>query len=58
MSAWLVSNGSTVIIVLILLVLVFFAVRKVLRNKGGCSCGHCHGCNGCGIESTEKEKKD
>lgn len=58
MTVWLTSNVPTIIIALILLVLVFLAGRKVLRNKGGCSCGHCDGCDRCGIGSAEKEKKD
>ncbi len=58
MTAWLASNVSTIIIALILLVLVFFAGRKVLRNKGRCSCGRCEGCDRCSIGSAEKEKKD
>ncbi|MBE7722216.1 FeoB-associated Cys-rich membrane protein [Lacrimispora indolis] len=61
MPAWLASNGSTVIIAMILLVLVCFSVRKFVKNKGkgGCGCGHCSGgCSNCAFRNFDEEKKE
>lgn len=57
MFAWLTANGSTIIISMILLLLMVLAGRKVLKNKGGCSCGHCGGCHRCDIWKSD-EKND
>lgn len=57
MFSWFAANLSTILIALILLVLVFFAGRKVFRNKGGCSCGHCRDCGHCSLD-TDKEKEE
>ncbi len=58
MISWLAANGSTIIIAAILLVLVFFAARKVIKNKGGCdSCGGCKGgCEGCRLYDPDGKK--
>ncbi|MFV0238623.1 MAG: FeoB-associated Cys-rich membrane protein [Lacrimispora sphenoides] len=48
MPAWLASNGSTVLVALVLLVLVCFSVRQFIKNKGKGGCGHCSGgCSHC-----------
>lgn len=41
-------NAGDVIILLIVALCIFFAVRSIVkqRKKGGCSCG-CSGCNAC-----------
>lgn len=39
-------NLSTFIVLLIIAVCAFFAIKRV-RAKGGCSCGHEGGCSGC-----------
>ena len=59
MVSWLAANGSTIIIAVILLVLVFFAGRKVIKNKGGCSsCGGCKGgCEGCRLYDPDGKKE-
>ncbi|WP_097006218.1 MULTISPECIES: FeoB-associated Cys-rich membrane protein [Lacrimispora] len=56
MSVWLVKNWATIIILVILLVLVFFAVRSVLRNRGGCGSGGCENCAGCGTGRKSRRK--
>ena len=49
---WLQQNLSTIVVCVILLVLIFLAIRKLVKDKkkGIGSCGHdcskCHG--GCG----------
>ena len=45
---------ATAIVCIILAIIVFFAVRSIIkkRKSGGCSCG-CSGCSGCGIGSTK-----
>lgn len=59
MPAWLASNGSTILIALVLLILVGFSIRKFLKNKGGCSCGHCSGgCSHCIYGKMDEEKKE
>ncbi|GLC77923.1 FeoB-associated Cys-rich membrane protein [Lacrimispora brassicae] len=61
MPAWLASNGSTVFIALILLVLVCFSVRKFIKNKRGgcCGCGGCGGgCSHCPFGKSEEEEKE
>ncbi|ADL05003.1 FeoB-associated Cys-rich membrane protein [Lacrimispora saccharolytica] len=57
MPAWLASNGSTIFIALILLVLVCFSVRKFIKNKGSCGCGGCSGgCGHCPYRNADEEK--
>ena len=45
-------NIWDILIVAALAAVVFFVVRKLLRDKkrgkGSCSCGCCDGCAGCG----------
>ena len=56
MVSWLAANGSTIIIAVILLVLVFFAGRKVIKNKGGCR-GCKGGCEGCRLYDPDGKKE-
>ncbi len=66
MPAWLASNGSTVLVALVLLVLVCISVRQFIKNKGKGGCGHCSGCcshcsGGCGhcaFGNADDEKKE
>ncbi|MGC6176634.1 FeoB-associated Cys-rich membrane protein [Lacrimispora sp. 38-1] len=59
MSVWLAQNWATIVILSILLVLVFFAVRSVVKNKGSCGSGGCENCAGCGTgRNRQKKKKD
>lgn len=46
---------ATAIVCIILAIIVFFAVRSIIkkRKSGGCGCG-CSGCSGCGIGSTKR----
>ncbi len=48
---------ATAIVCIILAVIVFFAVRSIVkkRKSGGCGCGcsGCSGCPGCGVSSTK-----
>jgi hypothetical protein len=46
MLLWLSINGSTIIITLILMVLVYLAGKKLTKQKGR-GCGNCAGCSGC-----------
>ncbi|MBQ6322740.1 MAG: FeoB-associated Cys-rich membrane protein [Lachnospiraceae bacterium] len=43
---WLAQNAGTLIVGAILILLVFFAIRNIVKNRknGGCGCG----CSGCG----------
>ena len=48
---------ANAIVLLIVAAIVFFAVRSIIKKKGGCSCG-CGSCNcGCG-GSKKKESSD
>lgn len=50
---------TDIIIVVVLTVIAFFALRSVIRRKGRCSCG-CGGCDACGKNGTcgdNNEKK-
>lgn len=66
MPAWLASNGSTVLVALVLLVLVCISVRQFIKNKGKGGCGHCSGgcshcsggCGHCVFGNAEDEQKD
>lgn len=60
MKQWFAANGATLVIALILLILVFFAARRVYKNKGGCGCGCKGGCEGCKrpFDSDLPEKKE
>jgi hypothetical protein len=56
MLLWLSANGSTIVITLILIVLVFLAGRKITKRKGSCGCGHCCGCcDYCCFKSSEDQ---
>lgn len=59
MKQWFAANGATLVTALILLILVFFAARRVYKNKGGCGCkGGCEGCKRpFGSDLPEKEEK-
>ena len=47
MLTWLNANLGNIVVILILLVIVFFSFRSVVRNRRqgksscGCSCGSC-----------------
>ena len=47
--AWIMGNGTTIVVLLIVLTVVCLIVRSMVRNKGlgcdGCS-GECAGCKG------------
>ena len=56
---------STVIVALVIAVIVFFAIRSLVKeNKaskttGSSPCGgSCNGCSGCGPVNPEQSKKD
>ncbi|MDW2799081.1 FeoB-associated Cys-rich membrane protein [Clostridium boliviensis] len=56
MSVWLIKNWATIVILVIILVLVFLAVRSVLKNRGGCGSGGCENCAGCGAGRKSRGK--
>jgi hypothetical protein len=57
MLTWLNSNGSTVLVALVLLMLVGISVRKFIKNKGKGCCGHCGGgCDQCAFRNADEEK--
>nr|WP_314460207.1 FeoB-associated Cys-rich membrane protein [uncultured Clostridium sp.] len=56
MSVWLAQNWATILILSILLVLVFFAVRSIGKNKGCCGSGGCENCAGCGAGRNRQKK--
>ncbi len=66
MPAWLASNGSTVLVALVLLVLVCISVRQFIKNKGKGGCGHCGGgcshcsggCSHCAFGNADDEQKE
>ena len=45
---------ANVIVILVLAVILFFAVRSVIKKKGGCGCG-CSECS-CGCGGTKKQE--
>ncbi len=51
MLAWLTANLGTIVVCALVLVIVFFAARALIRDKKqgkspcGCSCGGCGGCH-------------
>ncbi len=52
---WLVSNLGTIVVLLLVAAVVFFAVRAMVRQKKrGCSCG----CESCSAASCPKCQKD
>lgn len=53
MIPWIVSNGSTIIISLILLMLVILAFKK-RKKSGGCGCG---GCSNCHLDDTKENDR-
>lgn len=40
----------TILISIALLVIVFFAIRSIVKSRGSCS-GGCSGCNACGTHT-------
>lgn len=66
MPAWLASNGSTVLVAFVLLVLVCISVRQFIKNKGKGGCGHCSGgcshcsggCGHCAFGNADDEQKE
>ncbi|HCD46804.1 MAG TPA: FeoB-associated Cys-rich membrane protein [Lachnoclostridium sp.] len=66
MPVWLASNGSTVLVALVILMLVCISVRQFIKNKRKGGCGHCGGCcshcsGGCGqcvFRDADEEKKE
>ena len=61
--AWIVGNGTTIVVLLAVLTVVYLIIRSMIRNKGvgcdGCS-GECSGCKGAcptkPIELTEEQR--
>lgn len=53
MISWLASNGSTILIALILVGLVVLAFKK-RKKSGGCGCGSCSNCH---LDSNDKDTK-
>ena len=50
-------NLADLVILLIVAVALFFALRHMKKTKGRCSCGcaDCSGCAGCSGQNTKKE---
>ena len=49
---------ANVIVILVIAVILFFAIRSIIKKKGGCSCG-CSSCNcGCGGTKKNEESSD
>ncbi|WP_026890870.1 FeoB-associated Cys-rich membrane protein [Lacrimispora aerotolerans] len=57
MLLWLSANGSTIIISLILIVLVYLAGKKLTKQKGNC-CGNCSGCSGCCFHCFDEQERE
>jgi len=55
MLAWIISNGTTIIVSLILLAVVALVIRKLLKDKkrGITSCGT--SCSGCAMAGNCKD---
>ena len=52
---WILSNLSTIVVALVLLVIVGFIIRNQVKTKNTCGCG-CSGCSLSGsCHSTEKK---
>ena len=48
---------ADIIVLLVLAVVLFFAIRAVIKKKGGCSCG-CGGSCSCGCGGKKQESSD
>ncbi|MBS4959220.1 MAG: FeoB-associated Cys-rich membrane protein [Clostridiales bacterium] len=47
---------GTIVVFLLLCVIVFFALRSIIRKKGSCSCGgSCESCHCCDASSPKKK---
>ena len=56
---WLTENFATIIVCVILAVLVFLAIRYLVKHKGGTCCGGsgcCGNCNEC-MHKCKKKKR-
>ena len=49
------SIAANVVVFLIVAVIVFFAIRSIIKKKGGCSCG-CSNCS-CGCGGAKKSEE-
>lgn len=50
-------NIADIIIILLIAAAVFFAVRKMRKNKGGCSCG-CSNCEqSCSAKKSDGQRR-
>ncbi|MBR1739370.1 MAG: FeoB-associated Cys-rich membrane protein [Ruminococcus sp.] len=47
-------NAADIILIAVIAVILFFAVRRVIKNKGSCNCG-CAECSGCAARSKRSE---
>ena len=47
------SMIANIVVILVLAVILFFAIRSVIKKKGGCGCG-CSSCS-CGCGGAKKE---
>jgi hypothetical protein len=57
MILWLSMNGSTIIITLVLMFLVYLAGKKLIKQKGR-GCGNCTGCNGCCYHCFDDQQRE
>lgn len=55
MSEWFRNNGPTAVIGLLLLLLVYLAIRRLYKNKGNCCCGCKGGRKGCHCKTPGKD---
>ncbi len=56
---WIIANTGSIVVGIILLFVVYLAIRKIVNDKkngtGSCSCG----CSGCAMSNVcHSEKKD
>ena len=49
------SIVANVVVFLIVAAIVFFAIRSIIKKKGGCACG-CGSCN-CGCGGSKKKEE-
>ena len=55
---WVVNNLANIIVLFILGMVVYFAIRSIVRSHKNGSCGKCGGCSGCSECSTYENKKN
>ena len=53
---WIASNWANILIILVIAVAVFFAIRSMVKDKkaGKCSCGSSCGCGCSGCAMADK----